>query len=62
MFASSELLSTSTFLLQAFPHDAKVNLKLSKIKPLLAEWLVKVYTYMQDRGSSIKKFPESWNH
>ena len=33
----------------------KVNLKLSKIKPLHAEWLVKVYTDMQDRGSLIKK-------
>ena len=44
------------FLLQAFPHDhAKVNLQLSKIKPLHAEWLVKVYTDMQDRGSLIKK-------
>ena len=41
------------FLLQAFSHDAKVNLKLSKIKPLHAEWLVKVYTDMQDRGSLI---------
>ena len=37
------------------PRDVKVNLKLSKIKPLHAEWLVKVYTEMQDRGSLIKK-------
>ena len=28
---------------------------MSKIKPLHAEWLVKVYTDMQDRGSLIKK-------
>jgi len=28
---------------------------LSKIKPLHAEWLVKVYTDIQDRGSLIKK-------
>ena len=42
------------------PRDVKVNLKLSKIKPLHAEWLVKVYTEMQDRGSLIiKKFPKS---
>ena len=52
MFASSELLLPPHFLLQAFPHDVKLNLKLSKIKPLHAEWLVKVYTdIMQDRGS-----------
>lgn len=31
------------------------NLKLSKIKPLHAEWLVKVFTDIQDRGSLIKK-------
>lgn len=31
------------------------NLKLPKIKPLHAEWLVKVYTDIQDRGSLIKK-------
>ena len=43
------------FFFQAFPHDANVNLKLSKIKPLHAEWLVKVYTDMQNRGSLIKK-------
>lgn len=41
------------FLLQAFPRDVKVNLKLSKIKPLHAGWLVKVYTDMHDRGSLI---------
>ena len=28
---------------------------MSKIKPLHAEWLVKVNTEMQDRGSLIKK-------
>ena len=28
---------------------------MSKIKPLHAEWLVKVYTDMQNRGSLIKK-------
>ena len=33
----------------------KINLKLSKIKPIHAEWLVKVYTDIQDRGSLIKK-------
>ena len=32
------------FLLQAFPHDVKDNLKLSKIKPIHAEWLVNVYS------------------
>ena len=37
------------------PRDVKVNLKLSKIKPLYAEWLVKVYTDMQDRCSLKKK-------
>ena len=41
------------FLLQAFPRDVKVDLKLSKIKLLHAEWLVKVYTDMQDRSSLI---------
>ena len=42
-------------------RDVKVNLKLSKIKTLHAEWLVKVYTEMQDRGSLIIKkwFPKS---
>ena len=59
MFASSELLSTSAFFLQAFPRDVKVNIRLSKIKPVYAEWLVKVYKDMQDRGSLIflKRFP-----
>ena len=32
----------------------KVNLKLSKIKPLHTEWLVKFYTDMQDRRNLIK--------
>ena len=42
------------------PRDGKVNLKLSKIKPLHDEWLEKVYTEMQDRSSLIKKrFPKS---
>ena len=64
MFASSELLSTSPFFLQAFPRDVKVNIKLSKIIPVHAEWLVNVYKDMQDRGSLIskKRFPITWNH
>ena len=35
------------------PRDVEVNLMLSKIKPLHAEWLVKLYTDMQDRGYSL---------
>ena len=31
------------------------DVKLSKIKPLHAEWVMKVYTDMQDRGSLIFK-------
>ena len=58
----SYYISTSTFLLQAFPRDFKLNLKLSKIKPLHAEWLVKVYSYTDMQDRYLKKFPESWNH
>ena len=38
------------------PRHVKVNLKLPKIKPLHTEWLVKVYTDMQDKGSQVVRF------
>ena len=41
------------------PRDVEVNLMLSKIKPLHAEWLVKLYTDMQDRGYSLIFFKVS---
>ena len=37
------------------PCDVKINLKLSKLKPMHAEWLVKLYNDMQGRPELIKK-------
>ena len=33
----------------------KINLKLSKLKPLHSEWLVKLYHEMQSKGDLIRK-------
>ena len=35
--------------------DVKINLKLSKLKPLHSEWLVKPYHEMQSKGDLIRK-------
>ena len=37
------------------PSDVKINLKLSKLKPLHSEWLVKLYHEMQSKGDLIRK-------
>ena len=35
--------------------DVKINLKLSKLKPLHSDWLVKLYHEMQSKGELIRK-------
>ena len=35
--------------------DVKINIKLSKLKPLHSDWLVKLYHEMQSKGELIRK-------